>query len=99
MKRNTIQIFALIGAISAGGAAHASQGYITGHHTLPENTASQGSNSFSDGGVQHLDRYSDGTLMSKPGRDLHPGASYTRDSFQSRDNVNGPLPPEADVDR
>jgi hypothetical protein len=99
VKRNTIQILALIGAISAGGVAHANQGYISGHHELPENTAVHSPGSFSNGDVQHLDRYSDGTLMSEQGSDRHHGAIYTRDTFDSRSDVNGPLPPEADVNR
>jgi hypothetical protein len=99
MKRNVIPIFALISAISAGGAAQANQGYISGHHELPENTATQNSGLFSDGGVSHLNRYSDGTLIPKEGNDLHQGASNDREAFNDEAGARGPLPPEADVNR
>lgn len=99
MKRSNIQILALIGAISAGGAAYANQGYVTGHHELPKNTAVQSPGSFSDGGVQHLDRYSDGTLRSKPGKDVHMGTSHVRNTMSDSDGVRGPLPPEAGAER
>lgn len=99
MKRSTIQIFALIGAISAGGAAYASQGHITGHHQLPENSSVQNNGSFSTGDVQHLDRYSDGTLRSKPGKDVHMGTSHVRNTMRDSDDVRGPLPPEAGAER
>ena len=99
MKRSTIQIFALIGAISAGGAAYANQGHITGHHQLPENTSVQNNGSFSTGDVQHLDRYSDGTLMAKPGEDTHADTVHARNTKTNADGIDGPLPPEAGADR
>ena len=99
MKRSNIQILALIAAISAGGAVQASQGHVTGHHELPENTTAATGPALSKNGVQHLDRYSDGTLRSKPGQDDHQVTLSARNTVGDSKGVDGPLPPEAGAER
>lgn len=104
MKRNVIQVFALIGAISAGGVALADSGYQTGHHELQAQSAGTNSGIMTKGsvghnGVQHLDRYSDGTLMPKKGNDMHPSVSHSRENFNKDSSRYGPLPSNAGAER
>lgn len=62
MKRKTTSILTLIAAITLGGAAMADQGYITGHHNMPD----EGNNMHFEGAMlghfEHLDTNEDGKV-------------------------------------
>ncbi|UXX85259.1 hypothetical protein [Roseovarius pelagicus] len=99
MKRNIMQALALVSAISAGAVAQANTGFVTGHHELPETNNAANATSSTNDGVQHIDRYSDGTLIPKKGTDVHRGTSYNSGLNTSGNQMSGPLPSEAGNDR
>ncbi|WP_324751988.1 hypothetical protein [Roseovarius sp. Pro17] len=99
MKRNAIQIFALIGAISAGGVAHADNGFKTGHHKFQAQSAGTNSGVMMKSSVGHNGAFLDGAVS--PGNaDIHPRRSQNRDMMMERGmESSGPLPPEAGNER
>ena len=62
MKRKTTSVLTLIAAITLGGAALADQGFVTGHHDMPN----EGNNMHFEGNMlghfQHLDANDDGKV-------------------------------------
>jgi len=99
MKRNVIQAIALIGAISAGGIAHADNGFQTGHHTFVASSAGTSSGVMTKGSVGHNGAFIDGKVH--PDRADDHSQSVTRGGMTTSLDMqsNGPLPPEAGNER
>lgn len=60
MKRNLTLILLTTVAVSAGGAALADNGYVTGHHELPQRSGITHSGDTMKGHFRHIDRNGDG---------------------------------------
>jgi hypothetical protein len=88
MKRNAIQIFALIGAISAGGVAHADSGYNTGHHELIAKSAGTNNGVQTKSSVTHNGAFSD-EKVTPENADSHPRNAQSRDVMMSSSMDSG----------
>lgn len=99
MTGNIIKIFTLIGAISAGGVAHANSGYASGHHELPDRNATGHSSMMEADAFEHLDSDGDGTVtrseVAMHRQNMHASNTMRGGDISSR----GPLPPETGNDR
>ncbi|WP_147438941.1 hypothetical protein [Roseovarius spongiae] len=99
MTGNLIKIFTLIGAISAGGVAHANSGYGSGHHELPDRNATDHSTMMRADAFEHLDSDGDGTITRSEAamhrQNMHASNMMTGGNVSS----SGPLPPAAGNDR
>lgn len=62
MIRKTSTFLTLISAITLGGAALADQGYVTGHHEMPDNGNNMHFEGKMLGHFQHLDANNDGKV-------------------------------------
>ncbi len=62
MTRKTSTILTLISAIMFGGAALANQGYVTGHHEMPDDGNNMHFKGAMLGHFEHLDTSNDGKV-------------------------------------
>ena len=98
MKRSLTTGLALIAALTAGSAALANTGYITGHHMKPDVNGAGHATVMSGNGFATLDRNQDGSISPTEFDQHHAAMSQDRPLPRSSSEP-GRFLPEAGNDR